>query len=280
MIVDIDPTIFRFWIFEVRYYGLLFGSAFITGYLILLWIWKKEERPYEEVDLLVLYIALGVVIGARLGHTMFYQPDYYLSHPLEILKVWQGGLASHGAAMGVLIASFLYIRKYKYEFSWLCDRVAIPLSIGTSFIRLGNFTNSEIVGRATDLPWAVTFLRYDNVPRHPSQIYEVMMGVFLFIILLWIYRKYGSRLKTGTLFGTFVTGYFCLRFLVEYFKEYQALSQSFPFTMGQLLSLPFVILGIIILVRIKPFELLPEKEETVKGSHPENQKKRKKKKKK
>jgi len=274
MIVDIDPTIFRFWIFEVRYYGLLFGSAFITGYLILLWIWKKEEKPYEEVDVLVLYMALGVVIGARLGHTLFYQPGYYLSHPLEILKVWQGGLASHGAAIGLLIASFLYIRKFKYQFSWLCDRLTIPLSIGTSFIRLGNFTNSEIVGRATDLPWAVTFVRYDNVTRHPSQIYEVMIGILLFIVLLLIYRKFGNRLKTGTLFGSFITGYFSLRFLVEYFKEYQTLSQSFPFTMGQLLSLPFIILGVVILVKIKLFDLLPDTEINDKGNHSKTNKKR------
>ncbi len=246
VVFNLDPVLIKLGPFQIRYYGLLFMGAFLSAYFITKTIFKREGRDVTQVDTLLLYMMIGTVVGARLGHVLFYDLGYYIKHPVEILEPWKGGLASHGAAIGLAIATALFIRKTDWRFIPLADRLVIPISLSTCFVRLGNFFNSEIVGRPTNLPWGIKFLRYKPwepiVPRHPSQIYEVIMGLFTFIILWYTYKKKGAN-PEGLLFYLFLSIYFSLRFIVEFFKEYQTLPKWFPLTMGQLLSLPFIGVG-------------------------------------
>jgi len=250
MIIDainwnVNPEIFRIGNFAVRWYGLLFASGFLFGYLIFYKFFKKEGLTVEILDKLTIYMALGTVIGARLGHCLFYEPDYYLSNPVEILKVWKGGLASHGAAIGILIALYLFVRKYKKPFIWILDRIVVVVALGGALIRLGNLMNSEIYGVETSLPWGFVFIRnHEVVPKHPTQIYEALTYFFVFGLLFWIYLKTKGQFRSGTLFGLFLILVFGIRFLIEFIKEEQVpFEEGMILNMGQLLSIPFVLLG-------------------------------------
>jgi len=250
MIIDainwnVNPEIFRIGNFAVRWYGLLFASGFLFGYLIFYKFFKKEGLTVEILDKLTIYMALGTVIGARLGHCLFYEPDYYLSNPVEILKVWKGGLASHGAAIGILIALYLFIRKYKKPFIWILDRIVVVVALGGALIRLGNLMNSEIYGVETNLPWGFVFIRnHEVVPKHPTQIYEALTYFFVFGLLFWIYLKTKGQFRAGTLFGLFLILVFGIRFIIEFIKEKQVpFEEGMVLNMGQLLSIPFVLLG-------------------------------------
>jgi prolipoprotein diacylglyceryl transferase len=181
---NVDPEIFQVGPFAPRWYGLLFASGFVLGYLIMLQIYRNERRPEENLSSLFLYIFLGTLIGARLGHVLFYQPDYYLSRPWEILMIWQGGLASHGGFIGVLIALYFYLRQYnEMSVLELSDRLVIATLPAAGLIRIGNFFNSEILGVPTNLPWAVVFLRVDDIPRHPAMLYEALAYLLVFVLL-------------------------------------------------------------------------------------------------
>ena len=246
---DITPELLNIGPFSVRWYGLLFAVAFIAGFKIMQWIYKRENRPVSDVEQLVIYVIFGTVIGARLGHCLFYNPDYYLANPLEILMVWKGGLASHGTAVGIPIAIYLYTRKKKMSFLWQMDRVVIVTALGGSFIRLGNLFNSEIIGKPADVPWAFIFTRVDNIPRHPTQLYESIGYLVLFLILFFIYKNNYKKLNDGFLFGLFLILLFTFRFFVEFFKEVQEpFEKGLILDMGQLLSIPFVIIGVILIV--------------------------------
>jgi len=246
---NVNPEIFRIGNFAVRWYGLLFASGFLFGYLIFYKFFKKEGLTVEMLDKLTIYMALGVVIGARLGHCLFYEPDYYLRNPIEILKVWKGGLASHGAAIGVLLAIYLFVRKYKMPYIWLLDRIVVVVALGGALIRLGNLMNSEIYGVETKLPWGFVFLRnHEVVPKHPTQIYEALTYFGVFGLLFWIYHKTNAKFRDGTLFGWFLILVFGIRFFIEFIKEPQVPFETrMSLNMGQLLSIPFVLLGIIVL---------------------------------
>ena len=190
-------------------------------------------------------MAIGTIVGARLGHCFFYEPGYYLSNPGEILKIWHGGLASHGAAIGIIIAIWLFIRKEKKEFTWAIDRVAIVVALSGFFIRTGNLMNSEIYGIETTVPWGFVFLRNgETAPKHPTQIYEALAYLIIFGILMWIYwRKKGEYIQ-GTLISLTLILIFVARFFIEFLKEDQvAFEASMSLNMGQLLSIPFIILG-------------------------------------
>ena len=212
------------------------------------------------MDQLLIYIAVGTVIGARLGHCFFYEPDYFLKNPLEILKIWKGGLASHGAAIGIPLALWLYIRKYKLSFLWLIDRIVIVVALGGAFIRLGNLFNSEIYGLPTDLPWGFEFVRdkvYDQntgellptVACHPTQLYEALSYILIFTLLFIFYRKRYMKVRDGFIFGVFLILLFTARFFIEFVKNDQvAFEAGMAFNMGQLLSLPFILVGIILLI--------------------------------
>ena len=237
----------------VRYYGVLFAAAFVLGYILFMKIFKTEGITIEVLDRLTLYMVIGTIVGARLGHVFFYQPDYYLSHPHEILYIWHGGLASHGAAIGILLALYLFVRKEKKPYLWILDRISIAVALAGFFIRTGNLMNSEIYGTQTDLPWGFIFVRANEVvPKHPTQIYEALAYLIIFYILYRIYFKTKGRFKPGLLFGLFLLLVFSARFLIEFIKEVQVpFEKTMALNMGQLLSLPFIALGVILLYRVQ-----------------------------
>jgi phosphatidylglycerol---prolipoprotein diacylglyceryl transferase len=243
---SVSPEIFHLGPISVRWYGFLFAMAFVAGYFIMTWVFKKEGRPRTDLEQLSVYMIFGTVIGARLGHCLFYNPEYYLSNPIEIFKVWEGGLASHGAAIGILAALYLFSKKKKnYPMLWTLDRVVIVVALAGTFIRLGNLFNSEIIGKPTDVPWAFIFTAVDDIPRHPAQLYEAIAYFIIFLILFFIYYKGLEKNRNGLLFGIFLVLVFTFRFFVEFVKEDQSTFEAgMALNMGQLLSIPFVIAGL------------------------------------
>jgi len=262
IIWNVDPNIFSIpqdvpiiGGFSVRWYGLLFAMSFAVGYVIMQRIFKNENIPTKVLDELTTYMLIFTIVGARLGHCLFYEPEYYLSHPIEILKIWEGGLASHGAAIGIIIGLYLFSRKNKKPFLWIIDRIVIVVALSGFFIRTGNLMNSEIFGDVTSLPWGFIFKRYyiqayTVDPRHPTQIYEALSYLLIFLFLFRSYWKQKGKVKQGLLFGWFLVLVFGVRFLIEFIKVPQVgFEEHMILNMGQLLSIPFVILGIIMIVR-------------------------------
>lgn len=246
----VKPEIFDIMGIAVRWYGVLFASSFFIGYLIMERIFKNEGADLKSLDTLTTYLIVATVVGARLGHCLFYEPEKYLSNPIEILKVWEGGLASHGAAIGVIVALWLYSRKTKQAFLWTIDRVAILAGLAGAFIRLGNLMNSEIFGYQTDVPWAFVFRLVDDVPRHPTQLYEALSYFLIFFFLLGLYYKKHKALKPGFLLGLFLILVFTARFFIEFLKEPQVgFEENMLLDMGQWLSIPFVMLGLYLVFR-------------------------------
>jgi prolipoprotein diacylglyceryl transferase len=252
-----DPEIINVLGISVRYYGLLFVSGLILCICLLGRIYKIEDIPYEHLEKLSIYSLIGILAGARLGHCLFYEPSYYLSHPLEmILPVtfppdggikFSGyqGLASHGGILGLLIALSIYSRKTKHPMIDTLDLIAVVAGLSFGFIRLGNFMNSEIIGTPTTLPWGVIFERVDNIPRHPAQLYEAVSYFIIFAIMMFLYKKMRARLKNGFLFGLATVLFFTARFLIEFVKENQVgFEDRMTLNMGQVLSLPFIAVGI------------------------------------
>jgi prolipoprotein diacylglyceryl transferase len=247
---NVSPEMFSIGPISVRWYGLLFASAFIFGYKVMQWVYKKENKPVSDVEQLTVYMILGTVIGARLGHCLFYNPDFYLSNPLEILKVWKGGLASHGAAIGIITSLYFYAKKKKVTPLWILDRIVIVVASAGFFIRLGNLFNSEIIGKPSEVAWAFIFTKVDNIPRHPAQLYESIAYFIIFLILLFVYKNKQEKVNDGFLFGLFLVLIFTFRFFVEFLKEVQSSFEAgMILDMGQLLSIPFVLLGIIFIAR-------------------------------
>jgi prolipoprotein diacylglyceryl transferase len=248
---NVSPDIFSIGPVTIRWYGLLFALSFIVGYQLMLVIFKKEHKTEDELNDLVWYMILGVVIGARLGHCFFYNPRYYLANPLEILQVWKGGLASHGAAIGILTAIYLYVRKRKgMTFLWVMDRVVITVALSGFFIRMGNLFNSEIIGKPTNASWGFIFESVDNIPRHPAQLYESIAYLLIFVFLLVLYFRTDGKTKPGLIFGLFLILVFLFRFCIEFIKENQSsFENGMALNMGQLLSIPLILLGIYLLFR-------------------------------
>jgi prolipoprotein diacylglyceryl transferase len=246
---NVDPELFTIGVFRIGYYNLLFVSGFIIGYFIIKKMFKWEHLETKILENLLYTAFFSAAIGARLGHCLFYDPAHYLSHPIEILKVWEGGLASHGGTIGVLIGVWLYVRKYGpkvgFNYIWLLDRVAIPTALAACFIRLGNLMNSEIYGVETSLPWGFIFeRRHETVPMHPTQIYEALCYLFTFFFLLWLYKKFLPKLKTGMIVGIFLILVFTSRFFIEFIKNTQVpFENGMTLDMGQWLSIPFILLG-------------------------------------
>lgn len=247
----VSPTIFTLGPVSVRWYGLLFAMSFVIGYFIMLRIFRKENIPEPMLDQLSMYMLISTVVGARLGHVLFYEPASYFAHPLDILKIWQGGLASHGAAIGIIVALYLFSRKTRQPFLWVIDRIVIVVALAGFFIRTGNLFNSEIYGNVTTLPWGFIFERNgDTLAHHPTQIYEGLCYLAIFFILLWFYDKKNGKPRPGFLFGFFLVSVFGFRLLVEFIKEPQVnFENSMALNMGQLLSIPFIIAGIYLLSR-------------------------------
>jgi phosphatidylglycerol---prolipoprotein diacylglyceryl transferase len=247
----------------VRWYGLMWALAFIASHFFMNRVFKAEGRTEKELDTLTLYIILGTVIGARLGHCLFYGPWFdeynmhgqlvaegYLSHPLNMLKVYEGGLASHGGAIGIITAMILYCRKMKESWLWLFDRLVIVVPLAGMCIRIGNLLNSEIIGRVTNVPWAFIFVQEDHQPRHPAQLYEAIFCFFLFILMYWLWKHKRNQYGPGFMFGFLCVVLWIERFIDEFFKENQvAFENEMALNMGQWLSIPFIIVGIIFMVR-------------------------------
>jgi phosphatidylglycerol:prolipoprotein diacylglycerol transferase len=243
--------------FGIRWYSLMFGLAFFIGYYILMWMFKKENKNVEDADELLMYMFFAVLIGARLGHVIFYGWDYYSQNLAEIPMIWKGGLASHGAAIAIPIALYLYKRKHKDQsYLWIIDRVAIPLSLGAAFVRFGNFFNHEIVGDYTNGSWGVFFHNHideltgmlDTGPRVPIQLFEGFLYVFLFCILITYYISKNYKPKEGTVMAILLFVMFIGRFFLEFWKDGEIIINiaGVGLNRGNVLSIPFIILGFII----------------------------------
>lgn len=252
-----DPEIINIFGISIRYYGLLFVGGLILCIYILSWIYKRENIPSENLEKLSIYGMIGILAGARLGHCLFYEPSYYLSNPAEMILpitflpdggikfIGYQGLASHGGALGLIIALFFYSRKTKHPMIDTIDLIAVVAALGGGFIRLANLMNSEIIGMPTTRPWGFIFERVDNVPRHPAQLYEAISYFLIFAIMIFLYKTKRAKLKNGFFFGLVLVLIFIARFIIEFSKENQVgFEERMTFNMGQLLSLPYIFVGI------------------------------------
>ncbi len=249
MVWNFDPVLISFFKFNIHWYGVLFASAILIGFQIMKWLYLDESVSIESLDALLIYCVVGIVIGARLGHCFFYDPQYYFTNILKVFAIWEGGLASHGGGIGVAAAVFFYAKEYKVKLLWILDRLAIPTALFGFFVRIANFLNSEILGKASNAPWAIVFKRIDDIPRHPVQLYESLIYLFIFVLLSVLYKFTKMKEQSGVLLGVFLCTIFSARFLLEFFKEKQAVYESGLFlTTGQMLSIPFLLVGICLLI--------------------------------
>ena len=249
-VFNLDPTLLRIGPLQIRYYSLIFATTIFIGYLI----WRNQLRrggyPNELAERSFLWGFIAIIAGGRLGECFFYRGSQYLADPISLLSIWKGGLSSHGVTLGLVIALSLFAVRNRLKIIEVFDRFSMSASVGAAMVRLGNFFNSEIVGRATDVPWGVKFIRYDGgeVARHPSQLYEFALGIFVLLVLFFADKWAGKEKRPlGLMTGLFFTVYFFGRFMVEFVKEYLVLKDSF-FTMGQYLSMPPLLLGVFILI--------------------------------
>lgn len=264
-----------------RWYSLCWLIGLAAAYFVVRRLYKEQQIKDEYFDPLFVYCFLGILIGARLGHCIFYQPDYFLTSwrgflemllPIHfvdgnpqyasswLFKMTDGaaaftgyeGLASHGGTLGLMLALWIYVKHTKLSIWRVLDNIAIATGVTACFIRLGNLMNSEIIGKVTDVPWAFIFERVDMMPRHPGQLYEAIAYGILFALMWWLHKRMPQKIGTGWYFGLCLTYIFTFRFFIEYTKEIQeAFEASLPLDMGQLLSIPFVIIGVVCMLRAK-----------------------------
>ena len=253
----VDPVLIHIGNFGIRWYSLLFVSGFILGWYLFKWFFRREGVPEKLMDPLLYTMLIATIVGARLGHCIFYQPDYYFGSWQgfwEIFMPWKGGLASHGGAIAILLAMWWYSSHYgkknDFDFVWIIDRLVIATAFAGCLIRLGNLFNSEIYGDVTNLPWGFIFeLRGETEPKHPTQLYESLSYLVLGLIMLWVYAKKLNKVHRGFFMGFFFVVCFGMRFIIEFIKEPQVeFEQSMTLNMGQILSIPCVLLGIAMLV--------------------------------
>jgi len=261
---NVDPTIFTLGPISVRWYGLMWGIGFLVGYEIILRVFKNEKCPPEWADKIFIYMAVGTIAGARLGHCLFYGPWFdsynaagkvleegYLSHPLNLLKIWEGGLSSHGGAIGIMISMYLFNRNVaKKGYIWIFDRLVLAVAFTGACIRFGNLMNSEIYGEHTTAPWGFIFVRNGEIlPSHPTQIYEVLYCLLALAATSYLYWKKRAYEKKGLIFGVFLIIIFFTRFLLEFIKnEQEAFEKNMLLNMGQWLSIPFIIWGVWLII--------------------------------
>ncbi len=247
---NIDPIAFSLGAIKVHWYGIFFALGLLGAFFLGEWIFKRENKDPKLLDSFFLYLIIGITLGARLAHVFFYDFDYYKDHPLEILFIWKGGLASHGGAIGAIIAVYLFCKKHNINFQWMLSRASLGALVLAPFIRIGNFFNSEIVGLPTNSNFGVVFDKIDPILRHPVQLYEAFGYILIFFIALFIYLKVDNKTFTKIGTGFILITVFTLRFFLEYFKTPQSeFANILPLSMGQILSIPFIILGVVLLLR-------------------------------
>ncbi|WPQ62676.1 prolipoprotein diacylglyceryl transferase [Chitinophaga sancti] len=258
---NIDPVFFEIGGHSLRYYSLFFALGFILSFQTLRQIFISQGIPEKLLEQLSIYIIAGTLIGARLGHCLFYEAQYYLVHPLEIVLPFRWtsgrftitgfqGLASHGGAIGIFTGLLLYARKYKLPFLWLLDKLCIVIPLCGACIRIGNFFNSEIIGKTSSVQWAIIFERVDQMPRHPAQLYEAICYLGLFLIFRFLLLNFHTQRRPGRLSGYFIISLFTIRFLMEFLKANQeTFEDHLPLNMGQLLSIPFIMWGVYLVIR-------------------------------
>ena len=290
---NVDPTIFTVLSREIRWYGLLWVIGLIVAVYIVQRIYKSEKLPEKWFDSLFVYMMLGIILGARLGHCLFYEPEYYLANPVEMLKIWEGGLASHGGVIGIIIAVWLYSKRVtKKSMLWTFDRVMVPTGFTAAMIRFGNLMNHEIYGGPTDLPWGFRFI--DNVglwmrgaepvytePSHPTQIYEALIYLLVFGITMYMYWKTNAKNRQGLILGVGIALIFIARFFIEFVKNVQvdseiAMRENTGLILGQWLSIPFIIWGLWLIWRsMKRKVELPVQKEKINADYSQNVKPKK-----
>lgn len=240
-----------------KWYGLCWALGIFLGYQFMLYIYKKEGKSVEKLDILTTYIIIGTILGARLGHILFYDPIYYWHHLIEILPIrlsphfefiGLAGLASHGGGIGIFLSIYLYCRKYKENYLWILDRMTIIAALVGSFVRFGNLMNSEIIGIPTKMPWGFIFTSVDAIPRHPAQLYESVFCLFLFVVMFIIWKLKVTKIHNGFLSGIFLMLLFTFRFIDEYFKiDQESFESELIINMGQILSIPFILIGMLLI---------------------------------
>lgn len=247
---NIEPVIVQLGRFAISWYGLFFASGFFIGLQIMQWIYRREGRPVEELERLLWFVMGGTLIGMRLAHCFIYEPEYYLKHLWEVPQIWLGGYASHGGAVGLLLAVWFYCRKPgRPNYFWLLDRLAIPALLAGASIRIGNFFNSEIYGNPTTSPFGIVFAKVDGEARHPTQLYEAVAYLAIFFVLLSVYRR-SKQLSNGVLTGLYFMLVFAARFALEFTKAPQTSYEvGSTINYGQWLSVPFIAIGIALIVR-------------------------------
>jgi prolipoprotein diacylglyceryl transferase len=263
-----NPAIFSIGSREIRWYALMFIIGFWVGYKIVERMWKRENINPKWIDPLLYYTVLGTIIGARLGHCLFYAPSHYLAHPLDILKIWEGGLASHGGVLGVIFAVWLYSKNVSHKsMLWTFDKLVTPTGFVAALIRIGNLMNHEIYGAPTDVPWAFRFIEnlhswmrgaqpVFSPPSHPTQLYEAASYLLIFALCMWLYFKKDAWKREGFIFGVFMVCLFTARFFIEFLKNVQEPWEAdMALNMGQLLSIPFIIAGAYFIRRSKKLNI-------------------------
>lgn len=259
---DVSPEIFNISGFPLKYYGVLFLAGLVLCYNILKTIYKKENLSHQAHEALFSYAFIGILVGARLGHCLFYDFDYYSQHPIEILLPIQkgvdgayhfsgyAGLASHGGGIGLIIMLLIYARKFSIKFMTILDVIAIATPLAGAFIRLGNLMNSEIIGTPSQAPWAFIFRQVDDIPRHPAQLYEAICYFIIFFLVYFIYKKNIFKVGKGFYFGITTLLIFIVRFLIEFIKVDQVdFEKGMSLNMGQILSIPFLFLGLYFIIK-------------------------------
>jgi phosphatidylglycerol:prolipoprotein diacylglycerol transferase len=245
---NFDPVAFQIISFEIRWYSLAYILGIIIGWILCKKIFIKNLDINQKFDDYITYLIIGIIIGGRLGYVLFYNFNYYINNIFDIFKIWQGGMSFHGGLLGIIIASILFAKKYNQDPFMYNDLVSLVAPIGIFFGRLANFINSELYGKVTEVPWAVTFIQVDNLPRHPSQLYEAIFeGIILFMLLLYFKNK-NFLAKPGLISGLFLIFYSIFRFCIEFFRvpDEQIGYLIFNLSMGQIISLVFVMIGTIV----------------------------------